>query len=93
MRIEVTQEDIDCGSRGNAERCAIALATRRARPDARLVSVDGYDVELEFERETWAVRLPREAREFVERYDDGERELAPLAFDLDIDGEYARRTA
>lgn len=43
VMLEVTQEDIDNGVRGNSYRCALARALRRQFPTAEMVEVVDHD--------------------------------------------------
>lgn len=81
MKIEVTDDDIRQGTKGNCVRCPVALAIERAL---------GKDLAFE----PWVVgdaawvglrrcTLPRKARNWIRRF-DRELSVAPFTFDLDI---------
>lgn len=93
VTVEVTQEDIDKGQRGEVCSCAIALAVTRALGEPVVV---GPQIDNLF---TWAVfarrgasvsltgrviaKLPKEAREFAGRF-DRMLEVEPFSFAVEV---------
>ena len=96
MRVEVTQEDIEIGIKGNARACPLAHAFRRALPgrDVTVFRHWAYDEGPEGwneSRETWKQRskigrfhLPQEATDFVSRFDRGDA-VQPTVFHVDAE--------
>lgn len=80
MRIEVTKEDIDLGTRRNPCECPVARAIVRAAGER--CSVGAYTVG--FERWRWAL-LPDDARDFIAAFDFG-CSVSPFSFDLSVEG-------
>lgn len=74
--IEVTQEDIDQGQRAEIRECAIALALNRTFDSHYSVVSPTF-----FSVGTWFAKLPKAAREFVRKFDAGER-VKPFCFAL-----------
>ena len=78
MRVQVTQDHIDNGCRGLMGSCPIALAVRELTGANNVlvldcgVIADGRDS-----------GIPREAREFVRRFDNGEK-VQPFDFEIDL---------
>jgi hypothetical protein len=77
--IEVADTHIEQGKRGNCDACPIALA---ARPVLGRVEVGSRWIC----SGNWSAALPREACEFIQRYDAGD-ESYPFAFTLEIPDE------
>lgn len=67
LTVEVTKEDIENGVRGNAQACPIAQALIRQGHENVSVSMSCAYVDTNGERSCYL--LPREARDFVDRYD------------------------
>lgn len=88
IRIEVTAEDIANGVKQAACSCPIALAIRRARPDASYVEVDG-DVFVELGGVHHYARLPGPAMDFVANFDaaDMDRSMSPAPFAFEAEFE------
>jgi hypothetical protein len=81
LKIEVTLEDIKYGIACNGAMCPVARALARAVPDAG-VNVGHEFVELRVPGlRMGIVPLPREAREFIGRYDDG-GSVEPFTFEV-----------
>lgn len=80
INVEVTAEDIKRGIKVDCLNCPIALALDRCgQPDA---SVSDSDVEIDGR----FIRMPLDARRFVQDFDDG-KPVEPFAFELtDEDG-------
>jgi hypothetical protein len=83
MRIEVTQEDIDNGLRGNCRQCPIALVVARST-GALYVSVNS-GIQWSYFRgcvspEHWR-RIPLEVFRFMSDFDRG-RPVEPFSFEL-----------
>lgn len=81
VKIKVTETDIAKGRKKQCKRCPIALAARRAgviRPE-----VDPWTMSARSKRGHDAgwffCSLPKKARHFVERFDDG-LEVKPISF-------------
>ena len=91
LLIDVTQEDIDRGCRGNSKYCPIALALRRM--GHKDISVVSWSVRwLPPDTGNWfnpapayaAGKLPPEASRFVEDFDNkGRDEVRPFSFLLE----------
>jgi hypothetical protein len=77
MRIEVTAEDIADGLRNSAYECPIALACKRVGVPVPFVETDQVSNGVQ----GVPAPLPREARDFIDRYDDGE-DVEPFAFEI-----------
>ena len=83
MRVTVTQEDIDKGICDNAVSCAIAKAVARKTGSSCRVSYDAVTVYDRNMDEKAFYKLSRPAREFIAKFDRGDREsLKPVAFNL-----------
>lgn len=76
MRIDVTQYDIDHGSRARSTSCPVALAVKRAvgREDVSMGAWTGHVGET-------VVKLPLEVTKFVSAFDSN-NPVAPFSFDL-----------
>lgn len=77
LRVEVTASDIAEGIPADCERCAIALAIKRARPGAR-VSVVEDTIEIDGDQFT----PPPEAVAFIDSFDRDKERCNPFGFDL-----------
>ncbi len=78
MRIEVTQEDIDKGVRGNSNQCAIARALKRKYAHER-ISVSGIMVDIE----DVCYSPGPEIREWIVTFDKvGKHMVKPFAFEI-----------
>lgn len=64
-KIEVTDEDIRQGVKGQCGRCPIALAAARA--GIKDVTVGSYTMKIKH----LFIHLPRNVSEFINRFDDG----------------------
>ncbi len=84
MLIEVTQNDIDEGRRGECELCPVARAIKRAS-GSHCVYVDPTEVLLgeNVLEATWT-KLPEEAAQFIEDYDNMQP-VDPFSFNLNIE--------
>lgn len=76
MRINITQRDIDRGSKSSPCGCALALAANRA--SGRVTSVAPTQLFITAK----PIDLPKEACEFVARFDAG-LQVQPFAFELE----------
>lgn len=79
MKIIVTQDHINQGKCSDARQCAVALAIREAIGE-RLDRVRCSRVDLVDGR----VDLPREAREWIFRFDTENKNVKPFEFELAI---------
>lgn len=79
LTVEVLQRDINRGVRNCSERCAIAVALRRASKD-RHACVGSTDVRYK----RLDVMLPSEAVAWVKLY-DSDQPVEPFTFELDTD--------
>ena len=68
MRVEVTREDIDNGTRMSTEDCPVALALRRL-PEVRRASVSDVLVRLETDDRCHHYELDNAGAMFLLRYD------------------------
>ena len=84
IRIEVTREDILHGEPREPHYCPIALATKRAIPDACRIEVIEDDEAYWLLTDREMVVLPEVAQQFVEEFDETGLVL-PIEFDLEID--------
>lgn len=83
MRIDVTQEDIDQGTRGQCKLCPVALAISRASGFTAFVRFGVTlfdDYRLEVERSG----LPQAAVDFICKF-DSELPVQPFSFDLPLE--------
>ncbi len=82
--IEVTQDDIDHGTRGSCNTCPVARAIKRATGFHNLVSARNV---LAYNRERstrpTAVNLPIEALRFINDF-DCHHPVQPFSFELDL---------
>jgi len=70
MLIDVTRDDIRKGRRVQVGLCPVALAVKRAVPEAEAVWVSGEDITVRWPRHRWTtVRAPRVVAKFVPTYD------------------------
>jgi hypothetical protein len=83
MKVEVTQEDINQGTKGNPDSCPIVLAVKRLM--AKYVHIQVYSKELVLSTKDYESihKLPAEARRFIELL-DGEMEVTPITFEVEI---------
>lgn len=79
MLIKVIEEDINKGCVRNDTHCPIAYAIHRSLPEIEEVSVGNFRVHLDDKN----VYLPVSAREFIKRFDQGEK-VNPFEFELEI---------
>jgi hypothetical protein len=79
VTIDVTQEDIDKGERGDACKCPIALACHRILKEGVWVCEDLMSISGEDED----VVLPDEAQDFIKRFDYG-HSPEPFTFTIQI---------
>lgn len=94
LKVEVKQNDIKQGERGQSLLCAVARAINRAlkgnEDELELVGVGNLSVEFthstgEFLGRFHCVDLPLKARKFVNAFDEGPKsKLKPIKFTLDI---------
>ncbi len=79
MKIEVTQEDIRNGQRGNPCECPIAIACHRAFPDASYVRIQSIAF---IDDRDYA--MPEESHDFMRKFDlQGPSAVSPFTFDLE----------
>lgn len=79
MKIEVTQEDIDHGIKGDCDLCPIARAVHRHIPTARV----GITV-IRLNRMSFScIDLPEEARNFIHLFDHGMK-VIPFEFEVEV---------
>jgi hypothetical protein len=88
VTINVTQDDIDNGCRGNAIACPVARAAARVL-DASHMSV--RTKVLEFVDPLILILLPPAVVEFIRRFDSRVR-VQPFSFSLDIPDNLAKAT-
>ena len=90
MRIDVTADDIRRGERCTTDRCPVALAIRRAVPDAMILVTPTYVI---VSTPAWKLNLldedmPAGVREFVLSFDRSTSPvwctMAPFSFDLPV---------
>jgi hypothetical protein len=82
MKVRVTKNDIQKGTRRDKDQCPIGLALSRRGYDE--VTVDKRAVALERKgKYVRALPLPPEAQVFITRFDNGER-VEPFTFELDL---------
>lgn len=79
ITIEVTQEDIDAGRKGNCYLCPIALAAARVFNLDVSVGASWLSVEASNGAEVAMFKLPQAARTFVTLFDGG-HPVAPFTF-------------
>lgn len=79
MKIEVTQEDIDCGLAGDCRNCPVARAMNRATGDVWEVGNGWMRRDSETRR-----RLPCAVLLFIHRFDK-HKTGEPFSFDLDLE--------
>lgn len=86
ITINVTQRDIDKGLKKCPERCPIAISVRRrVRRDAD-VTVGNYAVVVSRDGHASSFyNMPREARDFVVRFDSKRWRTKPMKFQLEMD--------
>jgi hypothetical protein len=77
MRIKVTQEDIDCGHRGDSQRCPIAQGIRRLRNPQHVEVCDWIEIDND------NYEAPAEVIEFIVAFDEG-KPVEPFEFELSI---------
>ncbi len=84
MIIKVTQEDIDGGTRGESETCAISRAVNRLTAGHAETGDD--TIRIYPAKEAYKpldYDLPEDAKQFVSRFDKG-HPVSPFAFELPI---------
>lgn len=86
IRIEVTQEDIKDGVRGDCYTCPLARAIGRAMdlPGSAFVTLRSLYLD-DFTRICW---LPVAAAEFVTKFDLAKSAAEPFSFDLEVPAEF-----
>jgi len=85
VRIEVTSQDIFEGKQRSKDFCPIAIASRRA---GYPLTIGAYEVccrsiDGQCLGHTW---LPKEAEEFVRRFDENRSSVSPFSFDVNFIG-------
>ena len=86
--IDVTEEDNREGKPGDCGSCPIALASKRAFPDADAVRVDTEWVDIIKDGRTiFTADLPDEAVNFIEEFDSN-IPVSPIRFTLKFDCHY-----
>ena len=92
VKIQVTAEDIEHGTRKDAKCCPIALACKRLEltdPDVCGEYSDGIQVRDDGEEDGyWRYKLPPEAAKFVEDFDAG-LPVKPFEFSTDTPRPYS----
>lgn len=94
MRIDVTQDDIDKGSRITPWNCAVARAVKREFPDTRVL-VGTKDITFKQPLKWWqhflplhrpntTISLSHEMRCWVWRFDMGRERVQPTSFYLSV---------
>lgn len=85
-RCEVTEEDIEKGTRRDSRSCALALALKRTLGDSPRVSLDYLTIALPDEpgKRRW-FRLSPKGAQFVRGFDNGEP-VKPFKFVLRVKG-------
>lgn len=82
LTIDVTQADIDAGKRCSLTKCPVALAARRAVPQAECVTVSTaiqfWPPVQEYQK---AYLMPREVANFIALFDDG-KTVQPFTFTI-----------
>lgn len=88
VRINVSSEAILNGVRDDCRRCPIARSAWNSFPPHSAIAAfrDELRVRLPHHSSVLKFPLPVEAREFINRFDDG-LQVEPFAFDLDIPDE------
>ena len=86
LRIQVTQEHIDCGVREDSNSCPIALAIKAQVPDVHTPTVDVDQADISFYRGGVLYRYatPELAAEFVEMFDSDDRGSAWDCWEADV---------
>ena len=88
MKIDVTQEDIDCGKQRSTSCCPVALAIRRTKPRFAPIIVERTCVVIG----RYEYDLPPTAREFIADFDSTKDpdeewpEPEPFSFELPVEG-------
>jgi hypothetical protein len=83
ITVDVTQEDIDGGERGDCKKCPIARALARTKGQSPEVSdFEVSQFRIQYQREG-RMLLPEEAQIFVRRFDN-KRPVSPFSFTLEV---------
>ncbi len=84
IKIEVTDDDIKNGRQYDCTCCPIALAAKRAYPQALWFEVHTAEVSFTCNRQiaaTW-LDLPEIAQKFIKSYDSDRNSVVPISFEL-----------
>ncbi len=80
--ITVTQSDIFRGAKSECETCPIALAVRRVMPKAN-VQVTPHSIVFGYKLHS-QIHLPEKARNFIRKFDAGDKMEEPFTFDIEM---------
>lgn len=81
MKISVTQEHIDAGTRCSPYACPIANAIRDTIGDVWFVSVTRLEIKI---GNSSRIAAPESARSFIDAFDDGQA-VQPFEFELEME--------
>ena len=88
LTINVTQDDIDKGTRGDGASCPVAIAIHRRCPTVYAdILVDGQHIKIDSDAEDFYFKLdiPKKVRNFTAKFDQqGPAEVTPFSFKLDL---------
>lgn len=82
MKIEVTQEDIAAGIRGDSCKCPVALAIKRALGERYFVAVNNQGILVSNQDGGRILRIPPRVNMFVRVFDFGMTPI-PISFELE----------
>lgn len=79
LKIDVTQNDINCGKRRRCTKCPVALAVRRVLGEP--VKVQSFSIHYKSRR----IAMSRKVEDFVRRFDE-RQPVRPFSFVFDTEG-------
>jgi hypothetical protein len=85
IAVNVTRDHIVRGSRGQFDRCPVALAILELLPERSLAVVDPYEIYVELldSGVYYRAKSPGEVCEFMIAFDEGEA-VSPFSFDVEF---------
>lgn len=77
VTIDVTQDDIDKGKKGEPTTCAIARAIKRTMGDHPNVE---DEIQITIQGQEYYYNIPKKASTFIERFDMDKKRVKPMSF-------------
>lgn len=87
MKVEITKSLIKRGERASCVDCPVALAINKTFKLHHASVDNGCAMAVDKNNKTIYFKLPKKAKNFIERFDDGKR-VKPFTFELREDKEF-----